>query len=98
MAAGLEEKPWNLEQTVEMTADYMRRKKRMPILIRNCLTGSEPWASEARQTMHLSINQFGDGLLIARIGSKRRDLPIDTNTNPANAAASHQNPEVLVAV
>jgi hypothetical protein len=27
VAAGLEEKPWNLEQVVEMTADYMRRKR-----------------------------------------------------------------------
>ena len=26
VAAGLEEKPWSLEQVVEMTADYMRRK------------------------------------------------------------------------
>jgi len=56
-------------------------QKRMPILIRNCLTGSEPWASEARQAPHLSINQFGDGLLIARISSERRDFPIGTNTS-----------------
>jgi len=69
----------SVEQVVEITADCMRRKKRMPILIRNCLTGSEPWASEARQATHLSINQFGDGLLIARIGSERRDFPIGTN-------------------
>jgi hypothetical protein len=27
VAAGLEEKPWSLEQVVEMTADYMRRKE-----------------------------------------------------------------------
>jgi hypothetical protein len=26
VAAGLEENPWSLEQIVEMTADYMRRK------------------------------------------------------------------------
>jgi len=26
VAAGLEENPWSLEQVVEMTADYMRRK------------------------------------------------------------------------
>jgi hypothetical protein len=28
VAAGLEEKPWSLEQVVEMTSDYMRRKQR----------------------------------------------------------------------
>jgi IS1 transposase len=27
VAAGLEEKAWNLEQAVEITADYMRRKR-----------------------------------------------------------------------
>lgn len=27
VAAGVEEKPWTLEQVVEMTADYMRRKE-----------------------------------------------------------------------
>jgi hypothetical protein len=27
VAAGLEEKPWSLEQVVEMTAGYMRRKE-----------------------------------------------------------------------
>jgi hypothetical protein len=27
VAAGLEEKPWSLEQVVEMTADYMRREE-----------------------------------------------------------------------
>jgi hypothetical protein len=27
VAAGLQEKPWSLEQVVEMTADYMRRKE-----------------------------------------------------------------------
>jgi hypothetical protein len=26
VAAGLDEKPWSLEQVVEMTADYIRRK------------------------------------------------------------------------
>jgi IS1 family transposase len=29
VAAGLEEKPWSLEQVVEMTADYMRRREEM---------------------------------------------------------------------
>ena len=61
-----------------MTGRLHAAQKRIPILIRNCLTGSEPWASEARQATHLSINQFGDGLLIARIGSERRDFPIGT--------------------
>lgn len=27
VAAGIEEKPWDLEQVVEMTAEYMRRKE-----------------------------------------------------------------------
>jgi hypothetical protein len=27
VAAGIEEKPWDLERAVEMTADYMRRKE-----------------------------------------------------------------------
>jgi hypothetical protein len=31
VAAGLEEKPWSLEQVVEMTADYMRQKYCSPV-------------------------------------------------------------------
>jgi hypothetical protein len=51
-----------------MTAAYMRRKRGCQLLISDCLTESEPWASEARQATHLSIYQFVDGLLIERIG------------------------------